>query len=261
MDLGLKDTVVLVTGGSKGIGLACARAFAAEGAKVAIASRSQANLDAAVAALRAEGIAAHAVVADLGDPEQAARMAASVEEALGPIGVLVNSAGAARRTPAASLTAAHWHAAMDAKYFTYIHALDAVLPGMAARGAGAVVNVVGMGGKVASPQHLAGGAANAALVLASVGLANAFGRQGVRVNAVNPGVVRTDRFDAGMRADAEASGETVDAVVARREAALPQRRFAEAHEVADMVVFLASPRASYVSGAVIAMDGALNPVV
>ena len=169
MDLGLNETVVLITGGSKGIGLACARAFASEGARVAIASRDAANVEAAKTVLPDEGFDVFSVTADLVDPQQAHAMASAVEAALGPIGVLVNSAGAARRTPPGELTAAHWHAAMDAKFYTTIHAIDAVLPGMLARRDGAIVNMVGVGGKIASPIHLPGGAANAALMLASAG--------------------------------------------------------------------------------------------
>ena len=261
MDLGLKDTVVLVTGGSKGIGLACARSFAAEGARVAIASRDAANLAKATAALLAEGIDALAVAADLGDPAQAARLVREVEGQLGPIGVLVNSAGAARRTPPAELTAAHWHAAMDAKYFTYIHAIDAVLPGMAQRGGGVIVNVVGMGGKVASPIHLPGGAANAALMLASAGLANAFAAKGVRVNAVNPGMTSTERMQEGLEAEARQTGKPVDELLQAKRRAMPLGRIATPEEIADVVVFLASPRAGYVSGAIVSLDGAATPAV
>jgi NAD(P)-dependent dehydrogenase (short-subunit alcohol dehydrogenase family) len=261
MDLGLKDTVVLVTGGSKGIGLACARSFAAEGARVAIASRDAANLAKATAALRAEGIDALAVAADLGDPAQAAQLVREVEGQLGPIGVLVNSAGAAKRTPPAELTAAHWHAAMDAKYFTYIHAIDAVLPGMAQRGGGVIVNVVGMGGKVASPIHLPGGAANAALMLASAGLANAFAGQGVRVNAVNPGMTSTERMQEGLEAESRQTGKPVDELLQAKRRAMPLGRIATPQEVADVVVFLASPRAGYVSGSIVSLDGAATPAV
>jgi NAD(P)-dependent dehydrogenase (short-subunit alcohol dehydrogenase family) len=160
-------------------------------------------------------------------------MAAAVEAALGPIDVLVNSAGAAQRTPVAELTAAHWAAAMQAKFFTGIHAMQAVLPGMAARGRGAVVNIVGAGGKLASPTHLPGGSANAALMLASAGLANAYGRQGVRVNAVNPGLVATGRMQEGLAAQARASGETVEAVLQRHQRSLPQGRICTPDEVAQ----------------------------
>ena len=118
---------------------------------------------------------------------------ADVERRIGPIDVLVNSAGAARRYPPEDLNAAAWHAAMDAKYFTYMHAMDAVLPWMAQRGNGAVVNIIGMGGKVATPIHLPGGAANSALMLATVGLASVYGPKGVRINAINPGATMTDR--------------------------------------------------------------------
>ncbi len=261
MDLGLQGKIVLVTGGSKGIGLACAQRFAAEGARVAIASRDAAHLQQAVATLRAEGVAVLAVAVDLCDAAQAARMVREVEAGLGPIDVLVNSAGAARRTPPAELTAAHWHAAMDAKYFTTIHAIDAVLPGMARRGRGAIVNVVGMGGKLATPVHLAGGAANAALMLASAGLAQAFAAQGVRVNAVNPGITATGRMQEGLEAEARLSGKSVAELLAQRERALPLGRICTPQEVADVVVFLASARAGYVSGAVLSLDGAATPMV
>ncbi len=261
MDLGLKDTVVLVTGGSKGIGLACVRAFAAEGARVAFASRSEANLQRAGEALRADGIDAQAFCADLCDAAQAEALVREAEARLGPIGVLVTSAGAARRTPPAELTAQHWHDAMQAKYFTTIHAMNAVLPGMAQRSAGVIVNVIGMGGKLAAPTHLPGGAANAALMLASAGLANAFAGRGVRVNAVNPGLTATDRMHEGFAAEARLTGVPAEQILAQRERAMPLGRIALPSDIADVVVFLASRRAAYVSGAVVTLDGAATPMV
>src|SRR5258706_1751626 len=156
MQLELEGTAVLITGGSKGIGLACARAFAQEGARVAIASRSVANLDRAAAALAKEGHEVVTVAADLRDAVQARQMARTVEERLGGVGVLVNSAGAALRTPPGELPAEHLQAAMQAQNFTRIHAIDAIPPGMGKRGGGGIVNGGGRGGKGAPPIHLPG---------------------------------------------------------------------------------------------------------
>ena len=261
MDLELKGAVALVTGGSKGIGLACARAFLQEGALVAIASRDAGNLDRAAASLRKDGFDIVTVAADLRDPAQAQSMAQTVEDRLGAIGVLVNSAGAANRTPPAELTAQHWHAAMDAKYFTYIHAMAAVLPRMAERGSGVIVNIVGMGGKQANPVHLPGGAANAALMLASAGLGNAFAGKNIRVVAVNPSATVTERLQEGIAADARLAGSTPEETLAKKTRQHPMGRFAEPREIADVVVFLASKRASYVNGAVLSLDGGGAPIV
>src|SRR6185503_11642951 len=134
MDLGLRDRIVVVTGASKGIGFACAQAFASEGARVALVSRSRVNLDAALAKIRHVEHPPHAFVADLVDPEQATAMVDDVEKTLGPIEILVSSAGAAKRYPPDDLSPAAWHAAMDAKFFSYIHPIDAVVKRMAARG-------------------------------------------------------------------------------------------------------------------------------
>ena len=247
MDLELKGKNVLITGGSKGIGLACALAFAREGARVAISSRSRENLDRAVAGLKAEGLAVHAFAADLIERDSAA---------MGPVDVLVNSAGAAKRYAPESLDVAAWHDAMDAKYFTYVHAMTAVLPGMSARQRGVIVNIVGQGGKVAGPFHIPGGSANAALMLVSAGMANAFGAKGIRVNAINPGLTSTDRVQSGVRVEAERDGISEADVLKRSESRIPLGRFARPEEVADVAVFLASARASYVTGAIIPMDGA-----
>jgi len=175
--------------------------------------------------------------------------------------VLVNSAGAAKRTPAAELTPEAWQDAMQAKYFTYIHMMDPVVKRMGARQRGVIVNVIGQGGKVASPIHMPGGAANAALMLVTAGMAAAYGAQGVRVTAVNPGLTLTDRLQEGLIAEARAGGVSTEEVLARSSAKLPLGRIAKPEEIADTVVYLASARASYVTGATLAMDGAVTPLI
>lgn len=257
MDLGLKDKKVLITGGSKGIGLACARAFVAEGARVALVSRSEENLQKAKQSLRD----AYTLAADLTDAAAAAAMVERVEKEFGPIDVLVSSAGAARRTDAVDLTPAAWRAGMDAKYFSYINVIDPLIKRMAARGRGAVINIIGSGGKVASPTHLAGGAANAALMLATAGLAYAYAGKGVRVVGLSPGVTNTDRVAEGMKAEAKRASVSEQEALKQAKSRLPLGRFAEPEEIADIVVFAASERGRYLTGANISTDGAASHVV
>jgi NAD(P)-dependent dehydrogenase (short-subunit alcohol dehydrogenase family) len=257
MDLGLKDKKVLITGGSKGIGLACARAFIAEGARVALVSRSEENLKKAKASLRD----AYVIAADLTNAEAAAAMIEKVEKEFGALDVLVNSAGAAKRTDADDLTPAAWRAGMDAKYFSYINVIDPVIKRMGKRGSGAVINIIGSGGKVASPTHLAGGAANAALLLATSGLAYAYASKGVRVVGVSPGVTKTERVAEGLKAEAKRANVSVEQAEKQMVARLPMGRPAEPEEIADIVVFAASERGRYLTGANISTDGAASHVV
>jgi NAD(P)-dependent dehydrogenase (short-subunit alcohol dehydrogenase family) len=263
MDLNLKDKHVLITGGSKGIGLACAAAFLQEGARVTLVARQAQTLDSAMRKLLEQTPSAvvHVCAADLTDAGQAAGALAQALSLNGPVDVLVNSAGAAKRTPAPELTPQAWHDAMLSKFFSYIHMMDPTIKAMAARGQGAIVNVIGNGGKVASPMHLPGGSANAALMLATAGLANAYAGQGVRVNGVNPGSTLTERLDQAIETDARNSNIAKETALARMVEKLPLGRIAQPQEVANAVVFLSSSRASYINGVNLMMDGSLVPMI
>jgi NAD(P)-dependent dehydrogenase (short-subunit alcohol dehydrogenase family) len=268
MDLGLKDKVVLITGGSKGIGLACARAFATEGAKVAIVSRDPANLARAREQLAKDGLHVHLTRADLHEPHSAADIVEEVTATVGPIDVLINSAGAARRYDPETLDAAAFKATMEAKYFPYIYPQQEVLRRMAERvkagdtaSPGTIVNIIGMGGKFASDIHIAGGAANAALMLATVGLAHYYARYGIRINAINPGATLTERVEEATRLEATQQGVDAVEALARGQAKVPLGRYAKPEEIADVALFLASRRASYVTGALVPMDGGSTPLI
>ena len=261
MNLELDGKVVLVTGGSKGIGLACARAFAREGARVVIVSRSPDNLADAKVALEKDGVDVTAIAADLADGAAAERAVIATEEQVGPIAVLVNSAGGAVRVPPSELTPEKWRVAMDAKFFTYMNVMDYVLPRMVSRRAGSIVNIIGTGGKVASPIHIPGGAANAALMLASAGLAAAWGHAGIRVNVINPGATMTGRVQMALEAESRATGNSPEELLRQNQKRIPLGRYAETDEVADAALYLASARASYVTGASLTMDGGLTPLV
>lgn len=257
MDLGLRGKSVVITGGSKGIGFACATAFIAEGARVGIVSRSRENVERACAALPG----AYGIAADMTDAKAAADAIAAMTLHFGAIDVLVNSAGAAKRTPPDELSPQAYRAAMDAKYFSYVHAIDPVVQAMAERGSGVIINVIGNGGKVAAATHIPGGAANAALMLVTAGLANAYAARGVRIVALNPGATETGRVTEGLAAEARLAGIGLDEARRRGVARIPLGRMARPEEIANAVLFLASDKASYITGVSISMDGAANPVV
>ena len=261
MNAEFNDQVVVITGASKGIGFACAAAFARAGARVALVSRSRANLDAALGRINVTRHVPSAFVADLREAAQAAQVIDAIEAALGPIDVLVNSAGAARRYPPDELNAQAWHDAMDAKFFSYIHPTDIVVKRMSSRRRGAIVNIVGAGGKTANPVHMPGGAANAALMLVTAGLAVAYGSSGVRVNAINPGGTLTGRVQEGLDAEARMTGLSADELLARQQSRIPLRRLGTPEEIAEVALFLASSHASYVTGAIIPMDGGAGAVI
>lgn len=261
MDLNLTGRTVVVTGGSRGIGLACARIFLDEGCRVALVARDRDRLRSAVESLQASEGTLKAHAADLSDARSAHEGLSQILADWGVPDIVVNSAGAARRHGPDDLSASVYHAALDAKFFPTIHTLDEFLKPMVARGSGVIVNVIGMGGKVAAPSHIAGGAANSALMLVTAGLGKAYAPQGVRIVGINPGRTLTDRVVAGLTVEARVAGISLDQARLRAEDEIPLGRFASPEEVARTVAFLASDAASYLTGTTILLDGGASAVL
>jgi NAD(P)-dependent dehydrogenase (short-subunit alcohol dehydrogenase family) len=251
MDLGLKGKTVLITGASKGIGLACAKAFAAEGCNLHLASRDSGRLEEAKALVLANAkvnITLHPV--DLSKPGSANALTAAV----GHIDVLVNNAGAIPGGSVEVVDEARWREAWDLKVFGYINMTREVLPAMMKRKNGVIVNVIGLAGAKPSFDYICGATGNAAIMAFTKGIGGGSTSHGVRVLGVNPTATRTDRIITLTKARAK----TTLGDESRWEellANMPFGRIAETEEVADVVVYCASDRASYLSGTVIDIDG------
>ncbi len=256
MNLELDKKIVLITGGSKGIGLACAKTFLSQGAHVLIASRSAENLATAKKLLEKYG-ETFTYKADLSNPDHAENLAKSVHQNFDKVDILINSAGAAQQAPLSELDMSSWRKAIEAKYFTYMFAIQAFLPKMLERKTGNIVNVIGTGGKFPLPFHIAGGAANAALMLTTCGLAGVSANKNIRINGVNPGYIKTERLEHILQAKSRDSGIELDKVEERLCQDIPMGRMGEAIDVANLVAFLASPRSSYITGVNVPIDGGL----
>jgi 3-oxoacyl-[acyl-carrier protein] reductase len=255
VDLGLRDRVCIVTASTAGVGLETVRMLAEEGARVVTCSR------------RAEGPevgeALH-VSADLGDPAAPGELVRRAEAELGRVDVLVNNVGDSYLAKFDQLSEQQWEGMWQLNVMSFVRAIQAVLPGMRERRDGVVVNVSSTAGKRPSSGMPNYSVTKAAVLSLSRLVADLYAKDGIRCNAITPGPTLSETWLApGRLADqqAEQSGKSRDEVLASVGAGRPLGRLAEPEEIAAVIVFLCSPRSSYVTGAAWSADGGTVPVI
>ncbi len=254
MDLNLSGRTALVTGGSKGIGLAVARALAAENCHLHLVARNPMDLEQAASTIRTAhrvDVRVHATDLSQGTAIEALAKACATTD------ILVNNAGAIPGGALDAVDDATWRRSWDLKVFGYINLTRAIYALMRARRRGIIVNVIGVAGQTPVASYISGSAANAALMMFTRALGGVSLDDGIRVVGVNPGPVATDRMVTLMRT--RAASELGDPERwAELLSRLPGGRPATPEEVADLVTFLASDQAGYITGTVVTIDGGLS---
>ena len=260
MELGLAGRRALVTGGSKGLGRAIAAELVGEGAAVFICARHADELEATAAELRKEAPGSAAVIAvacDVTDPAQVSAMTGAAVAALGGIDILVNNAGGARPGRFATLTDTDWHEDIEVKLFSQIRCIRAALPELRRSAAPRVININALYARYPDPAFLASSVNRASCLSLSKALSIELGAEGILVNSVNIGFVETPQWRSihQRRAPEMPAGEFFGQLA---KAEVPLGRFGRADEVAGLVAFLASDRASYIAGASIDVGGGMG---
>ena len=249
MDLGLKGKVALVTGASRGIGNRIALSLAGEGVDLCICARHQDDLKAAAEQIEARGVGVEAVVADVTRLEDAEGVVARARERFGGLDILVNNVGGAVWTPFVEISDEEWLNAINLSFFSAVRLSRAALPLMEERGGGSIVNISSIWGRETGGS-ISYNAAKAAMISMTANLALEAAEKKIRVNSVAPGSVIFP--GGGWERRQKADPEAMAAFVA---ANIPSGRFGTPEEVADVVTFLASERASWVTGACLNVDG------
>ena len=256
MDLGIEGRCALVTGGSQGIGRACAEALAAEHVSVAIVARDPDRLVETVEAISARNNGRIVpVAADLATAEGVAAAVDEATQALGRIDILVNNAGAAPLGRIDEIDDETWQSCFDLKVMGYVRCARAVLGGMREAGWGRIINIIGRGGHFPTAKYIAGGSMNAALLNFTQALAEEAGPDGVLVNGINPTATATARWSKLVEQRSQMTGETIEEITAVSAFSVPLGRIGEPEDIASMVTFLCSEQASFVNGALIDVDG------
>jgi NAD(P)-dependent dehydrogenase (short-subunit alcohol dehydrogenase family) len=257
MDLQLTDKVAFVTGASKGIGRAVAEQLAAEGVDVVITARTAEPLQKAAREISTRtGRTVLPLDGDMSKPEDVERCVSETLRRFGRIDILVTCAGSSPGGLLENLTEETWFSSLNLKFMGYVRTVRAVIPHMRERGEGAIILVVGNDGLKPSYWEMTAGVANAADINFASSVAEQYGRHGVRINTVNPGPVNTDRWDGLEKAFARDKKVDQDRAHELAVSSIPLHRICEPQEVASLVTFLASPRAAFINGAHIPIDGA-----
>jgi NAD(P)-dependent dehydrogenase (short-subunit alcohol dehydrogenase family) len=255
MHLNLQNRVALITGGSKGIGLAMARHLGGAGARLVICARHEQTLSEARTALESAELDVLSVVADVSVPQDIEALVAAAHAHFGRIDMLVNNAVSSSQNAFDALSDEEWRHHIDVKLMGYIRCARAVLPHMKAQGWGRIVNVAGITARDVSAYRMTNGVVNAGVTNFTKHLAEQVGAFGVTVNAIHPGYTWTPRLESALEKWAALEGLTLAQVTALRLKEIPVGRFIQPADMAQLAVFLCSDAASAITGQAIAVDG------